>query len=137
MNGSSRFVPYQYFDLNGVKPINDRYGHDMGDEVLKVTARRLMKQVRGNDTAARIGGDEFVLVLTAVKDPAEVDQALRRVMAAIEQPIDLGGGRVVRVSAAVGTALYPRDGTTSFELLHAADQAMCADKGHVSAERSL
>ena len=137
MNGSSRFVPYQYFDLNGVKPINDRYGHDMGDEVLKVTARRLMKQVRGNDTAARIGGDEFVLVLTAVKDPAEVDQALRRVMAAIEQPIDLGGGRVVRVSAAVGTALYPRDGTTSFELLRAADQAMYADKGHVSAERSL
>jgi len=126
-----------YFDLNGFKPINDRYGHDMGDEVLKVTARRLLKQVRGNDTAARIGGDEFVLVLTAVKDPAEVDQALRRVMAAIEQPIDLGEGRVVSVSAAVGTALYPRDGTTTFELLRAADQAMYADKGHVSAERSL
>ncbi|MGN8002252.1 PAS domain S-box protein [Acidovorax sp. 22279] len=126
-----------YLDLNGFKPINDRYGHDMGDEVLKVTARRLLKQVRGNDTAARIGGDEFVLVLTAVKDPAEVDQALRRVMAAIEQPIDLGEGRVVSVSAAVGTALYPRDGTTTFELLRAADQAMYADKGHVSAERSL
>ena len=126
-----------YFDLNGFKPINDRYGHDMGDEVLKTTGRRLLQQVRANDTAARIGGDEFVLVLTAVKDPAEVDQALRRVMAAIEQPIDLGEGRVVRVSAAVGTALYPRDGTTGFELLRAADQAMYADKGHVSAERSL
>ena len=109
----------------------------MGDEVLKITGRRLLEQVRGNDTAARIGGDEFVLVLTAVKDPAEGDQALRRVMEAIEQPIDLGGGRVVRVSAAVGTALYPRDGTTSLELLRAADQAMYADKGHVSAERSL
>ena len=78
-----------------------------------------------------------MLVLTAVKDPAEVDQALRRVMAAIEQPIDLGAGRVVSVSAAVGTALYPRDGTTSLELLRAADQAMYTDKGHVSAERSL
>lgn len=126
-----------YFDLNGFKPINDRYGHDMGDEVLKITDRRLLEQVRGNDTAARIGGDEFVLVLTAVKDPAEVDQALRRVMAAIEQPIDLGAGRVVSVSAAVGTALYPRDGTTTFDLLRAADQAMYTDKGHVSAERSL
>ena len=126
-----------YFDLNGFKPINDRYGHDMGDEVLKITGRRLLEQVRGNDTAARIGGDEFVLVLTAVKDPAEVDQALRRVMAAIEQPIDLGAGRVVSVSAAVGTALYPRDGTTTFDLLRAADQAMYTDKGHVSAERSL
>lgn len=126
-----------YLDLNGFKPINDRYGHDMGDEVLKITARRLLEQVRGNDTAARIGGDEFVLVLTAVKDPAEVDQALRRVMAAIKQPIALGEGRVVSVSAAVGTALYPRDGTTTFELLRAADQAMYADKGHVSAERSL
>ena len=72
-----------YFDLNGFKPINDRYGHDMGDEVLKITGRRLLEQVRGNDTAARIGGDEFVLVLTAVKNPAEVNQALRRVMAAI------------------------------------------------------
>lgn len=99
-----------YFDLNGFKPINDRYGHDMGDEVLKITGRRLLEQVRGHDTAARIGGDEFVLVLTAVKDPAEVDQALRRVMAAIEQPIDLGAGRVVHVSAAVGTALYPATG---------------------------
>ena len=78
-----------------------------------------------------------MLVLTAVKDPAEVDQALRRVMAAIEQPIDLGAGRVVSVSAAVGTALYPRDGTTTFDLLRAADQAMYTDKGHVSAERSL
>ena len=126
-----------YFDLNGFKPINDRYGHDMGDEVLKITDRRLLEQVRGNDTAARIGGDEFVLVLTAVKDPAEVDQALRRLMAAIEQPIDLGAGRVVSVSAAVGTALYPRDGTTTFDLLRAADQAMYTDKGHVSAERSL
>ncbi|KRB28677.1 diguanylate cyclase domain-containing protein [Acidovorax sp. Root70] len=126
-----------YLDLNGFKPINDRYGHDMGDEVLKITGRRLLEQVRGNDTAARIGGDEFVLVLTAVKDPAEVSVALQRVMAAIEQPIDLGGGRVVSVSAAVGTALYPRDGTTTFGLLRAADQAMYADKGHVSAERSL
>ncbi len=44
-----------YFDLNGFKPINDRYGHDMGDEVLKITGRRLLEQVRGNDTAARIG----------------------------------------------------------------------------------
>ena len=109
----------------------------MGDEVLKITGRRLLEQVRGNDTAARIGGDEFVLALTAVKDPAEEDQALRRVMAAIEQPIDLGAGRVVSVSAAVGTALYPRDCTTTFDLLRAADQAMYTDKGHVSAERSL
>ncbi|WP_158616798.1 diguanylate cyclase domain-containing protein [Acidovorax sp. FJL06] len=125
-----------YMDLNGFKPINDRYGHDMGDEVLRVIGRRLQEQVRANDTAARIGGDEFVLLLTAVTDPAEVSVALERMLQAIEQPIDLGGGRVVGVSAAVGTAIYPRDGSHAEALLRLADQAMYADKGHVSAERS-
>ncbi|PJI97648.1 PAS domain S-box-containing protein/diguanylate cyclase (GGDEF)-like protein [Acidovorax sp. 69] len=125
-----------YMDLNGFKPINDQYGHDMGDQVLRVIGRRLLEQVRGNDTAARIGGDEFVLLLTAVNDRAEITTALERVRKAIEQPIDLGAGRVVSVSAAVGTAIYPQDGATAFELLRVADQAMYANKGHVSAERS-
>ncbi len=125
-----------YMDLNGFKPINDQYGHDMGDEVLRVTGQRLLEQVRANDTAARIGGDEFVLLLTAVIDPAEITVAMERVLSAIEQPIDLGEGRVVRVSAAVGTALYPQDGTNAADLLRRADQAMYVNKGHVSAERS-
>lgn len=125
-----------YMDLNGFKPINDQYGHDMGDEVLRVTGQRLQEQVRANDTAARIGGDEFVLLLTAVTDPAEITKAMERVLKAIEQPIDLGGGRVVRVSAAVGTAIYPQDGTNANDLLRRADQAMYENKGHVSAERS-
>ena len=56
MNSSSRFVPYQYFDLNGVKPINDRYGHDMGDEVLKITGRRLLEQVRAMTRRPASGG---------------------------------------------------------------------------------
>lgn len=125
-----------YMDLNGFKPINDQYGHDMGDEVLRVIGQRLQEQVRANDTAARIGGDEFVLLLTAVTAPAEITRAMERVLKAIEQPIDLGGGRMVRVSAAVGTAIYPQDGANAADLLRRADQAMYENKGHVSAERS-
>jgi GGDEF domain-containing protein len=77
-----------------------------------------------------------VLLLTAVIDPAEITVAMERVLSAIEQPIDLGEGRVVRVSAAVGTAIYPQDGTNAADLLRRADQAMYVNKGHVSAERS-
>ena len=123
-----------YVDLNGFKPINDRYGHDMGDKVLRVIGQRLQEQVRGNDTAARTGGDEFVLLLTTITDAAEVAVALERVLQAIEQPIDLGGGLVVSVSAALGTAMYPTDGTTAADLLRAADQAMYARKGASSAK---
>lgn len=101
-----------YLDLNGFKPINDRYGHDMGDEVLRVISQRIQEQLRANDTAARIGGDEFVLLLTALSDASEVAPLWARVRHAIEQPIDLDEGRVVCVSAAVGMAFYPADGKT-------------------------
>lgn len=125
-----------YMDLNGFKPINDRYGHDMGDEVLRVIGQRLQEQVRANDTVARISGDEFVLLLTTVTDPEEIKVALERVLKAIEQPIDLGGGRVVGVSAAVGMAIYPRDGARAEDLLRLADQAMYVDKGQASTGRN-
>jgi diguanylate cyclase (GGDEF)-like protein/PAS domain S-box-containing protein len=125
-----------YLDLNGFKPINDRYGHDIGDEVLRVTSQRIQEQLRANDTAARIGGDEFVLLLTALSDASEVPPLWTRMRQAIEQPIDLGEGRVACVSAAMGMALYPADGKTITELMRKADEAMYVNKGHVSAERS-
>lgn len=125
-----------YMDLNGFKPVNDQYGHDMGDLVLRVTGKRLQEQLRANDTAARIGGDEFVLLLTGITDRSEIDQLLARVLLSIEEPIDLGGGRVVGISSAIGVAVYPTDGVTAEELLRKADEAMYTDKGHVSAERS-
>jgi diguanylate cyclase (GGDEF)-like protein/PAS domain S-box-containing protein len=125
-----------YLDLNGFKPINDRYGHDMGDEVLRVTSQRIQEQLRANDTAARIGGDEFVLLLTALSDASEVAPLWARMRQTIEQPIDLGEGRVVCVSAAMGMAFYPADGKTITELMRKADESMYLNKGHVSAERS-
>jgi diguanylate cyclase (GGDEF)-like protein/PAS domain S-box-containing protein len=125
-----------YLDLNGFKPINDRYGHDMGDEVLRVTSQRIQEQLRANDTAARIGGDEFVLLLTALSGRTDVLPLWTRVRRAIEQPIDLGEGRVVRVSAAMGMAIYPDDGKSIAELMRKADESMYVNKGHVSMERS-
>lgn len=125
-----------YLDLNGFKPINDRYGHDIGDEVLRVTSQRIQEQLRANDTAARIGGDEFVLLLTSLSDASDVKPLWARMRQAIEQPIELGEGRVVHVSAAVGIAFYPADGKTITELMRKADESMYVNKGHVSAERS-
>ena len=112
-----------YLDLDGFKPVNDRFGHQEGDGVLIEVARRLKGCVRGDDTVARIGGDEFVLLLQGLGDTGAVDTALRRVLAAVAQPLRVGGSEVA-VSASLGAALYPRDDADTDTLLRHADQAM-------------
>lgn len=118
-----------YMDLNGFKPVNDEYGHEMGDLVLRETGKRIQAQLRAADTAARVGGDEFVLLLAPVSDDLEVPTILKRVKAAIEVPIEIGEGRTVRVSSAFGVAMYPLQGKAPAELLRQADEAMYANKG--------
>jgi diguanylate cyclase (GGDEF)-like protein/PAS domain S-box-containing protein len=118
-----------YMDLNGFKPVNDEYGHEMGDLVLRETGKRIQAQLRAADTAARVGGDEFVLLFAPVSDDLEVPTILKRVKAAIEVPIEVGEGRTVRVSSAFGVAMYPLQGKAPAELLRQADEAMYANKG--------
>lgn len=131
-------------DLNGFKPVNDRLGHDAGDELLKIVARRLSASVRPGDTVARIGGDEFVVVLPGVTTPEVGDIVAAKVCAAIEQPVHISGWQL-SVSASAGVAVAPDDGVDEADLLRRADERMyevkrAQPKAHfvaVAAERRM
>lgn len=112
-----------YLDLDGFKSVNDIHGHEAGDHVLKVTARRLASTLRAGDTVARLGGDEFVLLLPAVSSVDEARRVGEKLVAAIEQPIEWPGSEL-NVSASIGLALYPLDGDEPETLLRRADKAM-------------
>jgi diguanylate cyclase (GGDEF)-like protein len=119
-------VSMLYFDLNGFKAINDRYGHETGDEVLRVVAQRLEKNIRPNELVARLGGDEFAVLLDS-GDRETIEGIASRLRAAVNRKIRLGGG-TVQVQAAVGIAICPEDGTGFRDLLRAADRQMYANK---------
>jgi diguanylate cyclase (GGDEF)-like protein/PAS domain S-box-containing protein len=118
-----------FVDLDGFKEVNDRYGHDRGDEFLKEMARRLADVVRGGDTVARMGGDEFVLLLAQVSGRAEVTAAVDRLLEIFRQPIPVGEA-TVSVTASIGAALYPEDEVNGDTLLRHADVAMYHAKEH-------
>lgn len=110
-------------DLDGFKPVNDRYGHSAGDGVLMEISRRLNAMVRKGEIVARLGGDEFVVVLS----PGDVGdapiRAAHRLIASLSESIELPQGEV-RVSASVGVAIYPSDGTHTDDLIRKADVAL-------------
>ena len=113
-----------FLDLDGFKPVNDRYGHEAGDRLLVEMAQRLQAVLRADDTVARLGGDEFVVVLNGLSGLAELDEILRRIAQAVATPIDLGAGQSACVTASIGVAVHPHDGADADALLRYADQAM-------------
>ncbi|HYD94602.1 MAG TPA: EAL domain-containing protein [Noviherbaspirillum sp.] len=110
-------------DLDRFKNVNDSFGHDQGDELLRAVATRLQEIVRGTDTVARLGGDEFVLLLRHPGAPEEIAAIAARVIDTIGAPIELAG-LSLRVGASVGIAIYPADGADAASLLKSADTAM-------------
>ncbi len=112
-----------FLDLDGFKPINDQFGHAAGDQLLLQIAQRLEKTLRGGDTLARMGGDEFVLLLDDVKSPDECMPVLDRVLELVSRPTIIEG-QTVAVSASIGVTLYPQDHSDSDALVRHADQAM-------------
>jgi diguanylate cyclase (GGDEF)-like protein len=120
-----------YLDLDGFKPINDRYGHDVGDEVLRAISERLIGCVRESDLVGRHGGDEFILLLNSVKNEAEMELVARRLLRAIAPPIQTRAG-MVDVKGSLGFAMFPSDGGNEDALKSAADKAMYLAKGQGS-----
>lgn len=110
-------------DLDGFKPVNDRFGHYAGDAVLIQIAERLKGILRASDTAGRLGGDEFVLILPDLNAEAEIENSLTRILQSIAEPIALPREQVV-VTGSIGVAFYPRDGLDPDRLVRRADRAM-------------
>ena len=121
------FAAVLFIDLDGFKPVNDTYGHDCGDHVLRTVATRLREAGRGADTAARIGGDEFVMVLGELRNGLHAGLTANRVIKSITQPIPWKAGSV-SVSASLGIAVAPTDGMVPEELLRLSDEAMYVAK---------
>ena len=120
---SNTLMAVCYLDLDGFKPINDSFGHDIGDKILIEVARRIEGEIRGDDTVARLGGDEFVILLVGIERTEECAHSLNRLLATIGRPIE-AGGRSFSLSASIGLTLYPIDDEDADTLLRHADQAM-------------
>jgi len=116
-----------FVDLDDFKRVNDDFGHQTGDAVLREVGRRLLACVRNTDTVCRHGGDEFVIALTDLGDPAYLPEIAAKLMQEVRAPIRLQSGQV-SVRCSVGVALYPRDGRDHESLLAHADASMYTAK---------
>ena len=117
-----------WVDLDGFKELNDQFGHEAGDVVLRVVAQRLQAGVRNHDLVARMGGDEFALLLTALRAEHEAEPALRRMLATIAEPIRLPDGDHAAVTASIGIAFAPLHGRQAEALMRLAETAMTMAK---------
>lgn len=112
-----------FIDLDGFKAINDSFGHDCGDIVLKTIAERLLKTVRKFDLVSRFGGDEFVIIVKNFKNSDIINEICRNIINEVSLPIDLDLSKVF-VTASIGVSIFPNDGDTINELINKADNSM-------------
>jgi diguanylate cyclase (GGDEF)-like protein/PAS domain S-box-containing protein len=120
-------VALLFVDLDDFKRVNDNFGHQVGDAVLREVGRRLVCCVRSTDTVCRLGGDEFVVALTDLNDAGHLPEIAHKLQTEVALPIRLSGGEV-RIGCSIGVAVYPRDGRDHDALLACADAAMYAAK---------
>lgn len=116
-----------FLDLDGFKAVNDKHGHDVGDQLLIALAQRMKAALREGDTLSRIGGDEFVAVLVDLARPQDCEPVLERLLQAAAEPLTVGEA-VLQVSASIGVTVYPQDAADADQLMRHADQAMYVAK---------
>lgn len=121
--GSQRRLAFLMVDLDGFKPINDTYGHEAGDKVLRSVAARLKEAVREVDLVCRLGGDEFGIMMAAPHDFKVVAGICDRIVGSLQEPIRVGRASV-RISVSIGGCLYPDQAADKRELLRRADEAL-------------
>ncbi len=118
-----------FVDLDNFKPVNDLYGHDVGDKLLTEIASRYQNIVRGNDIVARIGGDEFVVLLDDMHQASDASRVASMIIEVTNQEICIEG-KSLHVGCSIGISLFPDDGDNSKSMLQSADAAMYAAKAH-------
>jgi diguanylate cyclase (GGDEF)-like protein len=120
---SGRILGLIYIDLDKFKPINDNYGHHVGDLFLQEVAKRMSRQLLGGDMLARLGGDEFAALVSLNHGRSDLDKILARLESCFEEPFSVEG-ILLHGEASIGFAFFPEDGATKDSLLNAADAAM-------------
>ncbi|MDQ7048688.1 MAG: sensor domain-containing diguanylate cyclase [Enterobacterales bacterium] len=119
-----------FMDLNNFKQVNDQYGHKVGDELLRLAASRMEKCIRASDSLARIGGDEFLILLEPTGSCEHIEVIAKNLKNTMLKPFVINNS-VIKVGLSIGTSIYPQDGDSADQLLQAADNMMYQDKsGH-------
>jgi diguanylate cyclase (GGDEF)-like protein len=120
-------VTLLYLDLDGFKPVNDEFGHDIGDALLVAVAKRLEACTRGDDAVARLGGDEFAVLIDSQASPQDAEKVSNRLARALTEPFVIDGHEL-HLGASIGRAVFPIDADDADGLLRCADRAMFAVK---------
>jgi diguanylate cyclase (GGDEF)-like protein/hemerythrin-like metal-binding protein/PAS domain S-box-containing protein len=113
-----------FIDLDKFKPVNDQYGHEVGDWLLKAVATRMQTCLRESDTAARIGGDEFIVLLPDIQKSMDAKLVAEKIRSVLNQPFEMASGLKLNISACIGISLYPDHGRTEKQLMKNGDTAM-------------
>ena len=120
-------VALLFLDLDAFKDVNDTFGHECGDMLLKEVGKRLSTTVRACDTVARMGGDEFTVILERIRSSTDVEQLARKILAALSLPFEINY-RDIYISASIGITIFPKDAQDTSNLMRNADYAMYASK---------
>ncbi|NJN73666.1 MAG: diguanylate cyclase, partial [Limnothrix sp. RL_2_0] len=118
-----QLVSLLFLDLDGFKPVNDNFGHDMGDVLLKAVAQRIKNCLRATDIVSRLGGDEFTILLPRIKKPLDSSIVAEKILKTVSSPYMLQGNQI-QITVSIGISVYPFDNQDTSELIKLADQAM-------------
>lgn len=128
-NNSQLSFALFFIDFDGFKSVNDTYGHDFGDSILNMAANRLNNAKRRSDFLARVGGDEFIMIITSLSDEAIIPKIAQNIIDSMKLPFHLDSHSII-IGASIGISLYPAYATDSLELIKQADSAMYHAKTH-------